>query len=63
VFSDFPGTAVTSRFLFELERECDEHGPKRHRMECLDCASPRCTRTRATYLHSDFPLQALQRQT
>ena len=36
VFSDFPDTAVTSRFLFELERECDEHGPKRHRRECLD---------------------------
>jgi glycerophosphoryl diester phosphodiesterase len=34
VFADFPDTAVTSRFLFELERECDERGPKRHRRDC-----------------------------
>jgi glycerophosphoryl diester phosphodiesterase len=34
VFSDFADTAVAARFLFELERGCDEHGPKRHRRDC-----------------------------
>ncbi len=42
VFSDFPDTAVVSRFLFELERDrdaaqCltgDRDGPMRHRPEC-----------------------------
>jgi glycerophosphoryl diester phosphodiesterase len=36
VFSDFPDTAVVSRFLFELERACDARGPKRHRRDCSD---------------------------
>jgi hypothetical protein len=36
VFADFPDTAVASRFLFELERECDERGSKRHRRDCTD---------------------------
>jgi glycerophosphoryl diester phosphodiesterase len=34
VFSDFPDTAVTSRLLLELERDCDHGGPKRHRPDC-----------------------------
>jgi len=42
VFSDFPDTAVTSRFLFELERNADggrcltadRDGPTRHRPDC-----------------------------
>ena len=36
VFSDFADTAVAGRFLFELERACDESGPKRHRRDCAD---------------------------
>lgn len=36
VFSDFADTAVAARFLFELERGCDEAGPKRHRRDCPD---------------------------
>jgi glycerophosphoryl diester phosphodiesterase len=34
VFSDFADTAVAARFLLELERGCDETGPKRHRRDC-----------------------------
>src|SRR3954463_2093350 len=34
VFSDFADTAVAARFLLELERGCDETGPKRHRQGC-----------------------------
>jgi len=34
VFSDFADTAVAARFLLELERGCDEKGPKRHRQDC-----------------------------
>lgn len=36
VFSDFPDTAVTARFLFELERclERAHEGPMRHRRDC-----------------------------
>lgn len=36
VFSDFADTAVAARFLFELERACDERGPKRHQRGCHD---------------------------
>ena len=36
VFSDFADTAVAARFLFELERACDERGPKRHQRDCND---------------------------
>jgi glycerophosphoryl diester phosphodiesterase len=34
VFSDFADTAVAARFLLELERACDETGPRRHRRDC-----------------------------
>ena len=34
--TDYIAGVLATAMLCELERECDEHGPKRHRRECLD---------------------------